>query len=92
VVGTNIKSGFVLGHLMMTNWQTTEIREGVAALRKAAMHRSGEDYVAISVVFGDTAANWSGCGGRGEEAAMKDIDPLFLMNNKRSVNGDKAGK
>jgi hypothetical protein len=42
--------------------------------------------------FRDTAANWSGYGGRGEEAAMKDIDPLFLMNNKRSVNGDKAGK
>lgn len=50
------------------------------------------DDITSSFVFGDTAANWSSFRRRGEGAAMKDIDPLFLMINKRSVNGGQGGE
>jgi len=57
VAGKNIKKWVCALPFNNDNWQTTEIRDGVAAPQKAAMHSSRENNVTISFVFRDTAAD-----------------------------------
>jgi len=86
-----MNSGFVASHLRMTNWPTTEIRDGVAAPRKAAVHCRRGYNVTISSIFRDTTASRRSNGWRDEEVAMNH-NPPSLINNKRWLTVGKAGK
>jgi len=69
----------MLGHLKMTCWQTTKIRDGVAAPRKAVMRCSREDNVTVSFIFRDTTTKWCGYGWGNAEADLTGVYSLTLL-------------